>query len=190
MAYDPTTHTYTVEDGDTLTSISMKVYGDPSKSLWIALKNNITIADVAVELDSGRVLAIPQSGDPEPAYSKLEDSQIAVIRYLGVAAGTSRSMVAQWTWGQEETTDHYQVRWRYWLPTNNTAGGLWILGATVNTADGTAESRYSTYTVPSDGTKVKVAVLPIAKTYDQKQTTAENDDTDEDKNLANTEMVY
>lgn len=73
---------------------------------------------------------------------------------IKLQAGTDRTYFTTWTWTQKHT-DNYKVRWYY-----GTSQGVWFVGTDTTTA-----YKQSTYNAPSNATKIKVTIQPIAKKH-------------------------
>lgn len=174
--WNENTRVYTVGDGttETLSNIAKVLLNGTEHAQWICSKNGIPYKNVSIILTHGMTLTIPNPDtEIEPSFLTLTAGVTPDIWYMGPAAGTDRSMVAQWNWKYTTTTDHYQVIWEYWLPVENSPKkGVWIIGSDTKTSDGTAKNCYSAYTVPSNGTKVKVSVLPVSMSYEKNEATA------------------
>lgn len=72
---------------------------------------------------------------------------------IGLQTGTDRTVYATWTWDVSNTAK-YKIKWTYY-----TGDGVQFIG---NESEVTAKQ--STYTAPSNATKVKFIVKPISKT--------------------------
>lgn len=77
-----------------------------------------------------------------------------IIKDFGIQTGTDRTVFATWTWSKDHT-DHYQVKWYY-----ATGDSVWFEGE--NT---TVNIKQSTYSAPSNATKVKLLVKAVSKTH-------------------------
>lgn len=77
-----------------------------------------------------------------------------IIKKFGLQTGTDRTIYATWDWSKEHT-DHYQVKWYY-----ATGDSVWFEGE--NT---TVNIKQSTYSAPSNATKVKLLVKAVSKTH-------------------------
>lgn len=136
--------TYTVKKGDTLSQIAAK--HDTTVSKLVEL-NDITDPDYIVV---GQVLII--SGEPSSSSEKKTTSNQATIKVFGLQSDTDRTVYATWTW-TKSNTDNYKIIWHY-----ATGDGVWFVGD-----DGSTDYKQSTYTAPSNATKVKFKVKPVAK---------------------------
>lgn len=79
------------------------------------------------------------------------------ITSFGQQSG-SDEMYLTWSYAIPNTS-HYEVEWDYWTPTN----GIWMRGSRENVQNEIVKS--STYTPPSNATKVRARVKPISATY-------------------------
>lgn len=77
----------------------------------------------------------------------------ATITHFGLQVGTERTIFATWSWDQEHT-DSYTTRWWY-----ATSDGIAMLGEESST-----KFTQSTYTAPTNATKVWFHVKPISQT--------------------------
>lgn len=72
--------------------------------------------------------------------------------------GTDRTVYATWSW-TKKNTDSYTVKWYY-----ATGNGIWFLGNETSVT-----VKQNTYNAPSNATKVKFLVKPVAKTHKVKK---------------------
>lgn len=70
-------------------------------------------------------------------------------------SGTDRTMYATWEWTQSNT-EEYEVAWDY----TTTGSGIWFEGTTE-----TVTYRNTTYSAPSNASKIRCRVHPIAKNH-------------------------
>ena len=81
----------------------------------------------------------------------------AEIIKFGLQAGTDRTVYAEWTWEKAgDNTDYYKVKWWY-----DTGNGVWFVGSESDTTE-----RHTTYSAPSNATRVSFQVKPVSKTYE------------------------
>ena len=151
--------TYTVKSGDCLWNIAQSKLGNPYRWTEIADLNGISRSNPIIH--PGDVLTLPGSSGGSSTGSNRNTSNKARIEYLGLQAGTDRTLYVTWSWSRTSTKS-YKVSWYY-----STGNNIWFTGATNNNevdSNHPSDSRQSTYTAPSNAYKVKVIVRPIAKT--------------------------
>ena len=152
--------TYTVKSGDCLWNIAQSKLGNPYRWTEIADLNGISRSNPIIH--PGDVLTLPGSSSGGTTISSNRNtSNKARIEYLGLQAGTDRTLYATWSWSRTSTKS-YKVYWYY-----STGNNIWFTGATNNNevdSNHPSDSRQSTYTAPSNAYKVKLIVRPIAKT--------------------------
>ena len=152
--------TYTVKRGDCLWNIAQSKLGNPYRWTEIADLNGISRSNPIIH--PGDVLTLPGSSSGGTTISSNKNtSNKARIEYLGLQAGTDRTLYATWSWSRTSTKS-YKVYWYY-----STGNNVWFTGATNNNEVDSyhpSDARQSTYTAPSNAYKVKVIVRPIAKT--------------------------
>lgn len=149
------TVTYTVKKGDTLSEIAAKYkskYGTTVKKL--ASLNNIKNVN---KIYVGQKLIISKTSSSGGSSSgsttkKTTSSNKATITNFDLQNDTDRTVFATWTWSKSNT-ENYKVMWYY-----ATGDGVWFVGN-----DSTETYKQSTYNAPSNATKVKFKVKPIAK---------------------------
>ena len=139
--------TYTVQSGDTLSEIAVR-YDTTVKNL--AAWNDIENVDL---IYVGQVLNVSGSMSSNSTSSAKSTSKKAAIKHFGVQANTDRTIFATWTWSKKNTSN-YKYYWYY-----ATGDGVWFVGG-----ESTTEYKQCTYNAPSNATKVKFKVKPIAKT--------------------------
>lgn len=136
--------THTVVKGDTLSEIAVR-YGTTVKKL-VEL-NNIKDPDVIVV---GQVLTI--SGTSSSTSNETSTTSRATIDVFGLQSNTDRTVYATWTWSKDDT-ENYETKWYY-----DTGDDVWFVGS-----DSTVKDKQSTYNAPSNATRVKFKVKPVAK---------------------------
>lgn len=136
--------TYTVKRGDTLSEIAL-ANGTTVDNL--AKLNNIKNPDYIVV---GQVLKLSGTATTDPKST----SSKATITVFGLQSNTDRTMYACWAWSKSHT-ENYQVMWYY-----ATGDGVWFIGNNSTTTD-----KQSIYNAPSNATKVKFKVKPVAKKH-------------------------
>lgn len=145
------TVTYTVKKGDTLSEIAKKYNTTVSK---LASLNNIKNVN---KIQAGQKLIISKSssgsGNTSSSSSKkATSSNKAIITHFDLQNDTDRTIFATWSWSKSNT-ENYKYYWFY-----STGDGVWFIGS-----DSTTEYKQCTYNAPSNATKVKFKVKPIAK---------------------------
>ena len=145
------TNTHTVVWGDTLSELALK-YGTTVKKL-VEL-NNIKDPNFIVV---GQVLKL--TGTPTKAPTNKTSK--AIIQVFGLQSNTTRTVYATWSW-DKTNTENYRVMWYY-----DTGDGVWFVGN-----DSTVTAKQSTYTAPTNATRVKFKVKPVSKkrTVNKKET--------------------
>lgn len=137
---------YKVKRGDTLSAIANKY--DTTVTLLVKLNDienrDLIYVDQVLKLDGEIPKATPN------VTSK------AVIKQFGLQSNqgnNGRTVFATWSW-DKSNTEEYRVVWYY-----ATGDGVWFVGN-----DSTTKYKQSTYSGPSNATKVKFKVKPISKT--------------------------
>ena len=152
--------TYTVKRGDCLWNIAQSKLGNPYRWTEIADLNGISRSNPIIH--PGDVLTLPGSSSGGTTISSNRNTSNKVrIEYLGLQAGTDRTLYVTWSWSRTSTKS-YKIYWYY-----TTGNNVWFTGATNNNEVDRyhpSDSRQSTYTAPSNAYKVKVIVRPIANT--------------------------
>lgn len=78
---------------------------------------------------------------------------------LQVQSGTDRTVFVTWAW-TKKNTDSYKVKWSY-----HTGDGVWFTGEETS-----LKVKQAIYNAPSNATKVRVKIQPIAKKKKNKKT--------------------
>ena len=136
--------TYIVKKGDTLWALA-KTYNTTVDAL--VKLNDISNPDYIVV---GQKLII--SGTAAPATTNYSYSP--TIKVFGLQSNTNSTLYATWTWSKSNT-DCYRVLWEYW-----TGNKVWFVGT-----DSTVTVKQSVYNAPTNATKVRFRVMPIAKKH-------------------------
>lgn len=135
--------TYTVVRGDTLSEIAVTFGTTVAKLVEL---NNIVNPDYIVV---GQVLKL--SGT---VTKPSNNSSKANVNVFGLQSNTDRTVYATWVWTKDNTKE-YQVKWWY-----DTGDNVWFVGE-----DSTVTAKQSLYTAPTNATRVKFQVKPVAKTH-------------------------
>lgn len=151
------TTTHTVVSGDTLSKIAAKYkseYGYSDTYTYmnkLVTHNNISNADIIIV---GQVIKLDVDNTSSATTSTTNNTNTPTINLFGLQSDTDRTIYATWTWSKSNT-ENYKVMWYY-----ATGDGVWFVGN-----DGTSEYKQSTYTAPSNATKVKFKVKAVSKTH-------------------------
>lgn len=154
----------TVESGDTLEKIAEDYAGGYSNYKQLAAINNISNPNL---IYVGQVIKLTSedgssSGSSSSSTSKSTNTNKATIDHFGLQSNADNTLFATWTWNKSNT-DSYKVAWTY-----ATGDGVSFNGnlSTISVDDDyPALARQSTYSIPSNATKVQFKVKPISKTY-------------------------
>ncbi len=147
--------TYTVVKGDCLWGIARRFLGDGTRWTQLADKNGISKTNPIIY--PGQVINLDVNGTSAPKTSPTSSTPTKpTVQYFGLQAGTDRTLFATWKWSRANT-DGYSVWWEY-----ATGDGVWFVGNITSTAENV---RQSTYSAPSNATKVRFWVKAISKTH-------------------------
>lgn len=152
MAKLSSDHKYvTVERGDTLSAIARdyKSYSNNATYQQLAAINNISNPN---KIYVGQKIYLTKN--TTTTTTKKASTKKATITHFGLQSDSDNLIFATWKWDQKNT-DHYEYQWYY-----ATGDGVAFVGSKSTTTD-----KQSTYTFPSNATKVKFRVKPISKTY-------------------------
>lgn len=139
----PSSKTYVVQWGDTLTSIAESNNTTVSKLVSL---NKLSNPDLIIE---GETLIV--SGDAK-AETKTTTSYVKIERF-GLQNNSQRTMYVSWAWSKSNTK-HYQVIWYYY-----TGAGPWFVGS-----DSTTTDKQSVYSgAPDNAVGVKVKIKPVVE---------------------------
>lgn len=133
---------YTVQKGDTLSSIAKKFNTTVDK---LAQLNDIKNKNYIVV---GQKLII--SGTP---VKETDNGKNVKVTAFGLLTNTTRSMFVKWAWTQADT-ESYDVIWKYYTKSSG-----WLIGSNNN-----VDVKENTYSAPEEATAVQVKIKPIAKT--------------------------
>lgn len=150
--------TYTVKKGDNLWNIAKSQLGSGASDADILKKVNDLVSYNDIKnpdlIYVGQVIKLESGGGgPTPTPSKEE--QMVTIKHFGLQADVDNTLFVTWTWNRDNT-EEYEVRWDYY--TNN---NLWFGGVSSTT---TTKDKWSTYSIPSNATRVRVRIKPKSKT--------------------------
>lgn len=98
---------------------------------------------------------------PYPKTATKTTTSTVTITKFGLQTDTDSTIFATWTFSKSSNTDHYAVKWSY-----ATGDGVWFVG---NESD--EKNMQSTYSAPSNATRVRFIVKPVSKTYTEKKKT-------------------
>ena len=140
--------TYTVVKGDNLTKIANKYNTTVAKLIELNKGQYPYLEKNPDYITVGQVLIVSGTA----STSTKNASNKAIINLFGLQSDTDRTMFVTWKW-DKSNTENYKVMWYY-----GTGDGVWFVGS-----DSTSEYKQSTYTAPSNATKVKFKVKPISK---------------------------
>lgn len=138
----------TVEKGDTLSAIA-RDYGN-GKTYWeLADINGI---DNPHKIGVGDIIYLTEDGAPSTSTSK---SNMATVTGPRLETGVEDSLLVTWTWKHHENKlEEYKTEWTYL-----TKDDVWK-----HASDSSTKYLYSTCSIPSNATKVRFRVLPVAVT--------------------------
>ena len=143
---------YTVKKGDTLGGIASKYDTTVSKLASLNNIKNVNLIYVGQKLIISGKSSSSNSGSSSSSSKK--PSNTVKILHFGLQSNTDRTIFVTWDWDKKHT-DKYEVRWYY-----ATGDGVYFRGATNN-----VDYQNNTYDAPSNATKVKVRIKPIAKKH-------------------------
>lgn len=152
-----------VVKGDTLSEIAEKHAGGASKYKQLASINNISNPDL---IHIGQTIYLT-SGGGSSSGSSSTNSNKPTITAFGEQSNADGTLFATWTWNKENTAS-YKVAWTY-----ATGDGVAFNGSLSTISvdeDYPSLSRQSTYSIPSNATKVQFKVKPISETYTKNDT--------------------
>lgn len=136
----------TVQKGDTLSEIA-RDYGNGTTYQQLAAINGIGNPDL---IYVGQKIYLSKTGSSSSNAST--GSQTVTIKQFGLQADVENVLFVTWGW-TKSNTENYQVRWEYY-----TKDKVWFVGS-----DDTTTYKYSTYSIPSNATQVRVRVKPVSK---------------------------
>ena len=150
---------YTVKKGDTLSGICEKYKGKygygSGYSETVKYMNKVAKIN---QIENVNRIVVGQKIDMDTksttSTKTTSTSSKPVIKAFGLQSNTDRTIYATWAWSLDHV-DHYATRWSY-----ATGDGIWFIGE-----KGSVTSKQSTYNAPSNATKVKFIVKPIAKKH-------------------------
>lgn len=154
----------TVRSGDTLSEIAVTVSKSDKANKKITYQqlatwNNIANANRIYVNQVIKCYSPSSSGGS--GSTSTTPTNVAVISHFGKNAADDNELIVEWTWSKESQTESYKVEWGY-----ANGSGVW-LGETLSTNtvddDNRSIARQATYSIPSDATRVRFRVKPIAK---------------------------
>ena len=148
--------TYTVKSGDTLSEIAIKYYKDYGFTNWRTYMNKLAevndIENVNLIITGQKLTLSVTSSSTKPKTAKNTSNQAKITKF-GLVSGEDNTLFAAWQWDKDHT-DCYHVRWQY-----ATGDGIWFMGS----ENESEKYKYSTYSIPSNATKVRFLVKPKSK---------------------------
>lgn len=144
---------YQVESGDTLWDISKAAYGSGSKYMQLASINKLSNPNL---ISIGQDIFINPPTKP-PIKPTVKVNKVTITGF-DLQNGGDNTLYVSWTFDNKNNTDHYNVEWIYRNIIERTQK--------VETTD-----MYSTFSIPSGASYVKVRVIPVAKTKSENDTT-------------------
>ena len=154
----------TVKSGYTLSEIASEYneqHGGKVTYQQLATWNNIANANRIYVNQVIKCYNPSSSGGSSGSSASSAPTNVAVISHFGKNAADDNELIAEWTWSKESQTESYKVEWGY-----ANGSGVW-LGETLSTNtvddDNRSIARQATYSIPSDATRVRFRVKPIAK---------------------------
>lgn len=145
---------YKVKSGDTLSEIAV---GTGTTVSALASLNNIKNVNL---IYVNQVLIIRKgSSGSSGSTSKPANSNTVTVTKFNRQNGSDNLLYINWTWGKANQTDHYQIRWWYGVPGNTDM----FIGS--DTTVGQWDIYQSTYSPPSNASRVSVQIRPVAKTH-------------------------
>lgn len=148
----------TVEKKDTLWSIAEKYFGGGNNYKQLAAMNNISNPNL---IYIGQLIWFKKSSSGSSS-NRYTNSNTPVIDHFGLQSDSDNTLFAMWTWNKSNT-ESYQVKWEY-----ATGDGVWFVGSSsANSVDehDPSASKQSTYSIPSNATKVRFKVKPVSKKH-------------------------
>lgn len=146
----------TVQKGDTLSQIALDYssYSGGKTYQQLASLNDIPNPDL-IYVD--QVIKLTGTSTSSSSTNK----NTVTITAFGLQSNSDNTLFATWSWSKSYT-DKYQISWEY-----DTGDQIWFVGSSsaisVDSIDAAA-SRQSTYSIPSNATRVRFRVKPVAKT--------------------------
>lgn len=137
--------TYTVQSGDTLTSIAKK-YNTTVNAIVALNPDKIKNPNY---ICTGWVIVVAGDAAKVPATTNNK----AIVTKPAILTDSRRKVYSTWTWSKHSTTDYYKVRWSY----------SWGVGIE-EISETTTPYQYSSFEPPEYATHVTIIVTPIAKT--------------------------
>lgn len=144
-----------VVKGDTLSGIAATYAGGAANYKKLAAINNISNPNLIMVGDK---IYLEKQTSTTPTPKKKASTNKAVIQKFGLQASVENSIFATWKW-DKTYTDNYKIVWQYY-----TKDKVWFVGE-----DTTTTYKYSIYSIPSEATRVRFRVKPIAKKHKVKE---------------------
>lgn len=147
-----------VERGDTLSQIAVDYAGGYSKYKQLAAINNISNPNL---IYVGQKIYLTSSGSSSSASSSTStNDNKPTINHFGEQSDNEGTLFATWSWGKVNNTESYKVLWTY-----DTGDGVWFGSPSTVSVDADApnQAQQSTFSIPTNATRVRFKVKPISK---------------------------
>lgn len=147
------------EDGGTNTTLKQATYSAPTNAKEV----RFIVTPVAnTHLVNGETVPF-WNADPSDAktislQASVPDTLTDMVTniYIGIQAGTDRTVYATWEWSHEfDHTESYTVIWAY-----DTGNGVWF-----EEGETSVTQKQSIYSAPPNAVRVKIRIKPISETY-------------------------
>lgn len=144
-----------VERGDTLWAIAKKYLGSGTKYTQLATINKISSP---YTIYVGQIIHLTSDGGSVTPSS--DNSNKPKIEHFGLQSDKDNTLFASWSWDKDHT-ESYKVQWAY----ATGAGISFRSNPSTNTVDkdDPGAARQSTYSIPSNATKVSFRVKPVSE---------------------------
>lgn len=152
----------TVEAGDTLWGIAETYLGSGTKYPDLAANNNIPNPNL-ITVDQEIYLSASSSSSSSSSTKSTVMTK-PTINQFGLQSNADNTLFATWTWNRDHTKS-YKVSWTY--ATGDGVAFNGNLSEISVDSDYPSLSRQSTYSIPSNATKVNFKVKPISETYEK-----------------------
>lgn len=147
------TQSHKVVKGDTLSEIAYKYYPE-HKDEYASWKNYMSYLKDLNNIENENLIYVGQviklTGSKSTTSKSTSKPKIA---HFGLQSNSDNTLFATWNWDKANTKE-YKVEWKY-----HTGDGVWFIGN-----ESTVTAKQSTYSMPSNATRVRFRVRPIAQT--------------------------